>query len=110
MSASAVVSLPTARRPYFNRNSPVDPIFFDKTDVVPGTVFRYHGANSDKGTDWVVEEIRTLVHRNHDWEEESLNYVRVQSDVLYLREEKTGRTHALSFIYMRYSAAWRVLV
>lgn len=91
-----------------DHNRPIDPIFPDKEDVRPGTVFRYCGANSDKGTLWEVAEIRTLLRKNSDWTEETAEHVRIQGDILELIERKTGRRHTLSFVYMRYSAAWRI--
>lgn len=90
------------------RVEPVDRTFFNKLDISVGTRFSYCGATGR--SDWVVEDIVTMVRDHGHYREERINHVRIGTDVVHMRRlnTNTNETRRATFVYLRYSAIWRV--
>lgn len=85
-----------------------DMTFFNKLAVSVGTRFRYCGATGR--SEWIVDDIVTLVRDHGHHREDHINHVRVGTDVVHLRRLHTKKTETrrATFVYLRYSAIWRV--
>jgi hypothetical protein len=85
-----------------------DPIFFNKTDLTPGTRLYYYGASGHHV--WKVVEIVTHLRERGEWIERESDFVRVLGDVITIQRTSLAPhvVRKVSFSYLRYSAIWRL--
>ena len=98
----------TAKRNYVKPEPIPDSVFFHKGQVSVGTAFRYMG-RLQPNTIWTVTEIVS-----HDqtapgtYRRVRTNLVRKLKDTLKLVNRDTGERHEATFVYLSYSAIWRL--
>ncbi len=86
----------------------LDPIFFGKGDVFPGTRIVYAGRRAP-GQVWTVHSIHTPMPKKEDTDErsfEKIDHVRTLQDLIFLRHGAEERVAV--FGYLSYSAIWRI--
>ncbi len=87
----------------------LDDIFFRKTQVDFGTRLHYYGRMNPMST-WEVVGIEShfLGTEVGDFKLKKVNQIRYLSDMIKIKNVETGETRKLPFIYMSYSAIWRL--
>jgi len=87
----------------------LDDIFFHKTQVDFGTRLHYYGRMNPMST-WEVVGIESYFLGNEvgDVKLKKVNQIRYLSDMIKIKNIETGETRKLPFIYMSYSAIWRL--
>ena len=84
-----------------------DPIFFSKYNVQKGTYFRCFGRRNH-GARYQVYDITTITSGKYGRLQHSVSNVRTLNDIIHLHCVDTGEWRQLRFIYMSYSAIWRL--
>lgn len=84
-----------------------NPIFFSKYNVTVGTRLRHYGRRAH-GTTWVVNDITTITPGKYGRVQHQIAFVRTLEDILNCRCEETGEWRQLRFVYVSYSAIWRL--
>lgn len=91
-----------------NQQEPaLDDIFFHKSQIAVGTTLRYVG-RLDPGSLWDVTSITSHTWRGGSAHPTVVPGVQYLSDTLHLRRRGNGDAHAATFVYLSYSAIWRI--
>lgn len=86
---------------------PEDDIFFRKHQLRVGTALRFHGRSANrKGELWFVTGIFTT--RNGKHVPRSEVFPQTLDDLVRLKNHQTQQVRFASFIYLSYSAVWRI--
>ncbi len=93
------------------RDAPIvvytDPVFFHKTQVHVGSRFLHLGRRAPR-TNWIVQRVWTFSSEKYGRVRQYVANVRKLDDILEMRCEETGEIRTVRFIYMSYSAIWRL--
>lgn len=87
----------------------LDDVFFHKSQLDFGVRLKYHGRMNPEST-WEVVGIESHFLGNDvgDIKLKKVNQIRYLSDMIKVKNVETGETKKLPFIYMSYSAIWRL--
>lgn len=81
-----------------------DPVFIHRDQIARGTRLIYFG-RCDHGSQWVVTDV--FSHTNTG-RRRFQDRVRHTTDSVMLRRVNSNETHEVGFIYLSYSAIWRI--
>lgn len=83
--------------------------FFDQSEIVLGSQLEFIGI-IDPNTVWQVKTITSSFWVHNTYVDKRIKFVRQLKDVLTLVNEETNEKRKLTFGYLKYSAAWVLII